>query len=267
MVCQPYTPACDIAFLSHDTVLLLRDGRDGPFGMEVYSLTCGRTLLTLTFPQSLYIPYRMRFLTHPPYGSASPAAQADLFTPDPQVDILPIDFKIRHPRGPAFFVVLSLHRLRRKISEISTQDPPPPVISWEDWGPDVTRWLPADQLLNTGFRSTYGSRMLAIGNLDEETLDAPQRLEDKLIVFDFNPRPIRRMQARSYGREHLYVVVEKERTCWKSPLLDTEVRSSVPVRAFVSRRSCVFLDIHLDANTLICRRVCPTHSCISSSSH
>jgi hypothetical protein len=208
----------------------------------------------LAFPDAMDGPFRIRFLTHPQYGATSPAVQARLFRPDPAVEVLPIDIQLNRFRGPSFFVVLSLHRLTRKCDELRRNHPDQHVFMWHEWGPNVSRLLPPDQLRNTGFRSTFGSRMLAVGNLSKERLGTQVLALDRLILLDFNPRPIRR-GAQSHIGDRRYVLVEKELTEWSYPQLPLKMYSSLPVRAFVSNQIVDYLDIHLDGSTMICRKV------------
>jgi hypothetical protein len=201
------------------------------------------------------VPLRIRFLTHPHYGADSPAAQARLFRPDPAVEVLPIDIQLDGFRDATFFIVLSPHLLMKKSHELRQNHPGRHVFDWHEWGPNVSRLLPPAQLRSTGFRSTFGSRMLAVGNLSKESLDTSVRTSDRLILLDFNPRPIRR-GTQSHIADRGYMLVEKELTEWSYPQVPFRTYSSLPVRAFISNQSVHYLDIHLDGSTMICREVC-----------
>jgi hypothetical protein len=229
----------------------------------MYSLSRQMDIQILAFPDTMGGPVRIRFLTHPQYGATSPATQARLFRPDPAVEVLPIDIQLNGGRGPSFFVVLSLHLFAKKCDELRRNRPDQHVFDWPEWGPNVSRLLPPDQLSNTGFRSTFGSRMLAVGNLSKERLGTQVVALERLILLDFNPRPIRRgAQSHIGGRYH--VLVEKEPTGWSYPQLSLKTYSSLPVRAFVSNQTVEYLDIHLDGSTMICRKVCSTISSVLS---
>lgn len=194
--------------------------------------------------------FRVRFLTHPQYGATSPAAQARLFRPDPEVEVLPIDIQLDQMRGPAFFMILSISKLKRRCRELRDAHPDLTEFDWAVWSPDVTRFLPINQLRNTGFRSTFGSRMLAIGNVSMERLHPTH--PERLVLLDFNPRPIRR-GAESCMRDNCRVLVISGDTLWPHT---PRVMTSLPVRIFVSNRPTTYLDIHLDGSTMICRKVC-----------
>jgi hypothetical protein len=244
-------------------VLLLHDGRNERVGITVYSVSRQMDIQVLAFPHTMDGPFRIRFLTHPQYGATSPAAQARLFRPDPAVEVLPIDIQLNGLQGPSFFVVLSLHLFAKKCDELRRNHPDQHVFDWPEWGPSVSRLLPPDQLRNTGFRSTFGSRMLAVGNLSNERLDTQVVPFERLILLDFNPRPIRR-GAQSHIRGRCHVLVEKELTEWSCPQLSLKMYSSLPVRAFVSHQMVEYLDIHLDGSTMICRKVRYTISLVLS---
>ena len=61
---------------------------------------------------------------------------------------------------------------------------------WDEWGPDSSRCLPSNELVNAGFRTTAGSRMAVwdIGTTGFRVV--------RLAVLDFNPLPIRRAKLK-----------------------------------------------------------------------
>lgn len=248
----PYLDVSDLAFLSDDWAFVLFDGTgNSPVAFGICSLVTGEVTHKFELPLPHRRVYRARLLTHPGYGGASPATQARLVRPDPPLEIIVADFVLRFPRNESFLVVISIDLFLRKFESLKQQLPDKNAFSWEGWGPDVTRWLPSSQLTNSGFRSTFGSKMLV------RSIRNPIATEDwgpigNLILLDFNPRPIL-AGAKHEETERCRVVVHKGKTVWQSDHIPKPVESSLPFRAFIGKQVVNYEDVHLERSTMICR--------------
>jgi hypothetical protein len=244
----------DLAFLSDEAALVLFDGfDDSPPAFGICSFTTGEITHTFALPLPRGAVYRARLLTHPGYGTASPATQARLAQPDPALDIIVADFLLRFTRSEASLVVISVDLFLRKFKSLKQSLPGVRQYAWQDWGPDVTRWLPSGELANSGFRSTFSSKMLV------RSIPKPSRQENwgppgNLILLDFNPRPILR-GAQNEETEHCRVVVFRERSVWHTDYAQRPIETSLPFRAFIGKRAVEYNDIHLEGSTMVCRKV------------
>jgi hypothetical protein len=240
---QPYRNASDLAFLDNESALLLMDGREAAsIEIQVFSLALRQVTRRYLFP---FLPTRMmkaRFITHPPYSRRSSANQNTFFSPDPQVDILPIEFKIvapqRSPEGDPFLVVLSLSKFQELHAQITGNRP----VNWENWGPKMTRWFPTGILKTVGPRSCYGSRL--IGMFQPHVFHQQERSKEwdwgpsgNLVLLDFNPRAISRGSQSYADDDKCNVVVHDKVSTWTHPITSQEVESSLPFRVFFHRQN------------------------------
>jgi hypothetical protein len=251
---KPYRQVSDLAFLSDDAALVLFDGfDDSPVALGICSLATGEITHTFALPLPRRTVYRARLLTHPGYGTASPATQARLAQPDPALGIIVADFLLRFPRTEASLVVISVDLFLRKFESLKQSQPDVQDYLWQTWGPDVTRWLPSGELANSGFRSTFSSKMLV------RSIPKPSPLQawgppGNLILLDFNPRPILR-GAQNEETEHCRVVVFRDRSVWHLDYVQRPIETSLPFRAFIGKKMVEYNDVHLEGSTMVCRKV------------
>jgi len=243
--------------------------------LEVRSLGEGgvRYRCKMPVPSTSFFP---RFLKKPATHRAAncPTRLAKLFIPDPTLDILGIVFHSSAFTMQSFTVVLGVYPFLRKCQQLvdtadaATTSPPPhhphggpslvPVFEWEAWGPTVTRWLPFNHHGEYGSRMMHGSRLLVIlfrsGSL-------PAGMATMLL--DFNPRPIRRgwrppngnddpPNALSTPEASQYELVDNPRN-WVG--YGKVVSSSLPYRAMISPLNHRYLNLFMDANTIVGRLV------------
>lgn len=220
--------------------------------LEVISLKDGKHLCHCQLP----IPmnrFSLRFQKHPSAkeNPGSPLLFGGVYIPDPRLDILALIFYTAYSSTPDFFtVVLSTRPFLRSchslVQGMPSHSSDPPLLLWEQWGSAVTRWLPIDFNGEYGSRNACGSKLLAIYTEAGVLHNA---------LLDFNPRPIR-LGTQSRGEaddEYIFEVFDTE-TEWSWGGIT--VKSSLPFRAWVSSRQCEYLNLFLDGNTIIGRRVC-----------
>jgi hypothetical protein len=248
---KPYIHVADLTFLSDEAALVLFDGSAVAFG--ICSLITGQITHRFELPLPHGDPYRARILTHPGYGTASVATQARLVQPDPALDIIVADFVVDPSPDGFLLIIISAGLFLRKFESLKQNKPGVLVYQWQDWGPDVTRWLPSAQFSNSGCRSTFSSKILLRSN------PSNSEVEDwgppgNIILLDFNPRPILR-GAQNEDTEHCRVVVFRNKSAWYSQYHQTSVESSLPFRAFIGKKAVEYEDIHLEGSTMVCRKV------------
>lgn len=141
-------------------------------------------------------------------------------------------------------------------------------IEWQHWGPTSSRWIMGDELYGVGVDSIYGSRFSCCLESQTETpfLSLPETENETLVLFDFNPRPIRR-GATNYETNHSYCRVVTEAWAFSHPFLNCDVESSLPFRAFISKAKYDFVEVLLDGDRILGQAVrfidaaylCPTN--------
>jgi hypothetical protein len=226
----------DLTFLSDDAALVLFDGtNNSPAAFGICSLTTGEITHEFELPLPHQVIYRARILTHPGYGTASSATQARLVQPDPALEIIVADFVLKSSRNDRFLIIISVDLFLRKFESLKKSKPDVLLYPWQDWGPDVTRWLPSAQLANSGFRSTFSSKLLVRSTPSMLSQEEDWGPPGNIILLDFNPRPILR-GAQNEDTEHCRVVVFRDRSVWRSDYHQTSAESSLPFRAFIGKR-------------------------------
>lgn len=267
---MPCLDASDLAFLNDDSVLLLMDGRGtSSVELQVFSFDENRITRRYLFP---FLPTRMlkaRFITHPPYSQHSSVKQSTFFTSDPQVDILPIEFKsMATPRSSdsdPFLVILSLHKFRELHSRLKgLESTGSRATPWEEWGTSMTRWLPTGIIKTVGLRSCYGSKLL--GMFQPATFHQQERSREwdwgpsgNLVVLDFNPRPVFRGCQSSVDEASGSVFVYDTPSTWAHPIAHRVVESSLPFRVFFHRQNPLGVSgkMHIEGTSII---RCEDHS-------
>ncbi|KIM25667.1 hypothetical protein M408DRAFT_205956 [Serendipita vermifera MAFF 305830] len=242
----------------HDDILVLarNPGENQEFVvLELLSLKTNKTLCYCQLPVSA-IQFALRFQKHPPpsKGANHFPRFGGLYAPDPQVEILAIIFYTALTASPDFFTVvisipLFLSACYSLIQKHTEQNSDIPYFRWEDWGPDVTRWLPLDFHGEYGSRNASGSKLLAIY---WEGTDADEAVLRNALL-DFTPWPIR-LGAQSRGEaddDYIFEVFDEE-TEWSWEGM--KVKSKLPFRAWISSRPCDYLNLFLDGNTIVGRQ-------------
>ena len=203
--------------------------------------------------------FDIQFQKHPVSNQSAdcPTHHAKMFLPDPSLSILPIVFKPVGGLGvKQFTVVLSVHAFLRKCKAlaVSTIKSIPddaevvvPVLKWDEWGPDVTRWLPPEIHGEYGSRMVSGPRMLAL--LRE---DNGQGGSSHTILLDFNPRTIHRGVPKDVSDEYVLTVVDSET---ESSPVGSSVKSRLAYRAWTSNLKYPYRNASLEAHTIIGRLV------------
>jgi len=176
-----------------------------------------------------------------------------MFLPDPSLNILPIVFKpVRGLGLKQFTVVLSVQAFLRKCNAlaVTAMKSTPiyatvavPVLKWDDWGPDVTRWLPPDIHGEYGARIVSGPRMLALLRKDDG-----QGVPYHNVLLDFNPRAIHRGVPKDVDDGFVLTLFDGET---ESSPLGSSVRSRLPYRAWTSNLKCRYGAASLEAHTII----------------
>ncbi|KIM26197.1 hypothetical protein M408DRAFT_197298 [Serendipita vermifera MAFF 305830] len=249
-IMMPYTVALDITFLTKDLLVLAIPvlTEYGTIVLEVKSLKSGITLYRCELPIS-WRNYSVRFLSHPSsnQGANCPTRYAKLFVPDPSLDILGIALRDSENRLSAT-IVLSIDLFLRKchglmaLSEDTGQHATP-TFEWEQWGPDVTRWLPDNTRGDSGPRTVYGARMVAM------IFDGRAYYNG---LLDFNPRTILHSPAKEKGDDYeLTVQIEETEII----LHGRVIKSRLPCRVRLSTRREQYWNLSLQANTIIGRKV------------
>ena len=217
---------------------------------------------TLDFRCEFPLPwasFNTQFQKHPvsSHGTDCPTLHAKLFLPDPSLSILPIVFNPGGGLGlKEFTVVLSVHAFLRKCKALaattiksipSNTEVMVPILNWDDWGPDVTRWLPPEIHGEYGSRIVSGPRMLALLREGDEESGLFHS-----ILLDFNPRAIHRGAPNNIDDEFVLTVVDGET---ESSLVGSSIKSRLPYRAWTSNRKYPYRNTSLEAHTIIGRLV------------
>ncbi|KIM26193.1 hypothetical protein M408DRAFT_330752 [Serendipita vermifera MAFF 305830] len=261
----PYTVTSDIAFLTPDLLMIARGlETDNPdiaapddIIFDIWSLEQNRTLWRCKMPISSS-NYRVRYLKRPSSnkGPNCPTRYAKLFVPDPRVSILAMIFGTTTTASIEYFtVVLSVHaflRNCRKLLEERAADRisggDVPTFEWEEWGSDVTSWLPMDVHGSYGSRMVYGARMLAYLITPSE----PDGLVNGYnTLLDFNPRPIRRAkEPLEKDEKHVRIQTIERETAWDDQGMGM---GSLAYRQWISTRAFRYWNLDLEANTILAR--------------
>lgn len=253
----PYTITYDGAFLTMDLLILARGlvNQEPEVTFDIWSLAQRRLLWTFTIP-ILSRGVEIRFLKRPASnsGSNSPTRFAKLFVPDPRVGIFAIIFGTSLDTAQ-HTLVLSIHSFLRRCHDLldgrSFEDKGKslsPVLEWEEWSPDVARWLPSGLYCKRGSRTIDGARMLAyhvrIGiHGDDSTYN---------VLLDFNPRPIRRAgMDLERDEDHVLIRTVKHETMYDE--LDKDLKSSLAYRQWVSTEETPYWNLNFEANTILAR--------------
>jgi hypothetical protein len=180
-----------------------------------------------------------------------------MFLPDPNLSILPIVFKPIWEIGlKEFTIVLSVHPFLRKCKAlaITTAKSIPsgakvtaPVLKWDEWGPDVTRWLPPEIRGGYGSRMVSGPRMLALLRRDNE-----QGGPSHNVLLDFNPRALHRGVPKDASDEFVLTILDSETQSYQC---GSTVKSRLAYRAWTSNLEYRYRNVSLEAHTIIGRLV------------
>ncbi|KAG8805797.1 hypothetical protein FRC17_005326, partial [Serendipita sp. 399] len=248
----PYIRATDLAFASKDTVILMLNEEEGvgPV-LGVYSLPESRLLFRCLLPFHARAMIAL-FLTNPAshFGDICPATHAKRFIADPEVRIIGMIFRtwsnneMYGARFETHLAALSVQRLLRNCARHSPRSGEV-TLQWNDWGPSVTRWLPSTNFTYVGFRSTFGSRMLAV-------MTDPKHpgIANSLAVLDFNPRPILR-GYRDRDTEHYVTKVLPRSSEFKMRDTGTMIESHLPARVTALPGTIPFQSAFMDGTTFI----------------
>ncbi|CAG8754713.1 1750_t:CDS:2, partial [Acaulospora colombiana] len=248
---MPYTNTLDAAFLTKDKLLLMFNGEEEvpKFTFAIYSIerqdVLGRFRLPIKEANS------GEFFTRPPstYGDKCLSTQVKRFLTDESLDILPVELYLNDmPPNPCFFV-LSVTKLLRAMERLRESNPDRLTFEWDEWGPDITRFLPFQRMSPPSSRPTFGSRMAVFYTHESEE---PLLSNRKIAILDFNPRPIKRRKVEETRAENI-VIVDYE-TEWKGPQDDPVIKSRLPYRILRKDWLADGDDCHLEANTMILRR-------------
>ncbi|PVG03803.1 hypothetical protein CPB86DRAFT_306959 [Serendipita vermifera] len=251
-VIMPCMPLADLAFLSKEEALLLFNGQgDHRTSISVYSFSLQRIICECQLPFP-YIPYRAVFLTRPEsrLGEKRPTFIAKSLLPDPDLNIIGMNFQVNPQDNDSYVVVMSLQGFSQIYKALLDKYPHRHTFEWEEWGPTVTRWLPYGRIMSTGYRNIFGSRFLVEGYPDSLHHDSYNHLT--LLLLDFNPRPIRRGVTTSVsGGSQAHRIVIEEETTTQLACCDKVIKSSLPFRAFTTpwRPSC--FNFQFDGSTII----------------
>jgi hypothetical protein len=253
---KSFTAVEDIAFLSSEFLLMIEEDPAVP-KFRVFSFTRNKIIHYLELPSLQF--FDGYFITHPSYDSSgnSPAQHLNWIGPDPSVDI--IVASLYYEQSDRWFLVLSIAKILKALDKLEGD---PTIVPWDKWATHATRWLPASELQDRSVRSAFGSRMLAFTHLDLFKGSGSGIPMDHLVLFDFNPRLIRR---ESDNRNTLIVIEDESRRIVEvtdtssynpSPFGDIPTLASLPFRAVVDKRPCIYDNAHLDGTVIVGCMVC-----------
>lgn len=197
------------------------------------SLSTGEAICSLKLPESLDCHWA-EFNPHPSYNSItglnsydwmamrSNTRYAPLFSPDPSIDIITLEYK--HQRTTltreSRLLVMSVQGLlklpcKQLTAETTTNNASDDTLidteyEWEDWSKSVARWLPWG-MHSVSRRTSFGSRLLVYAWITPESAWEAHDIDTNqvyLILLDFNPR-IRISDAENRYREALLDEIEK----------------------------------------------------------
>ncbi|KIM26195.1 hypothetical protein M408DRAFT_197287 [Serendipita vermifera MAFF 305830] len=251
-VMMPYTITLDTTFLTKDLLILAIPvaTEQSTTLLEIRSLKSDNASYRCELPIS-WTDCGVRFLNHPSsnQGANCPTRYAKLFIPDPSLDILSIVLKDSESRYSRT-VVLSINLFLRKCRRLTTlyehtEEHVTPTFEWDQWGPDVTRWLPDNFLGEFGSRTVYGARMVAVLFEGRGGLSKYYN-----ILLDFNPRAIRRRLPEGNGDGYNLRVETGEA---EDKVYGRAIKSRLPYRAWLSTVEEQYWNLSLEANTIIAR--------------
>jgi hypothetical protein len=185
------------------------------------------------------------------FGENCPSSVTKRTIPDSELNILPVIFQLEQFTQRRCCVI-SLQRFLRAYRSLLEISQGRQVFEWDEWGPNITRWLPLSALQVTGDRSTFGFMMLARGS--GFRLHPHSYVDVTLFMLDFNPRPIRRGATTNIGEES-HQIVFKEESQWEHPQTGKLIKSSLPYRVFVGSWLPRYLGLRFDGSTLVARKV------------
>ncbi|PVG03788.1 hypothetical protein CPB86DRAFT_722648 [Serendipita vermifera] len=248
---MPYTTTLDAAFLTKDKILLMfnGEGENPKFTFAIYSIENQDVLCRFLLP--IKEASSGEFFTRPPstYGDKCLSSQAKRFLTDESLDILPVELYLNDtPPNPCFFVI-SVAKLLRTMERLRESNPDRLTFEWDEWGPDITRFLPFQRMSPPSSRPTFGSRMAVFYTDEGEELILSKR---KIAILDFNPRPIKQGNINAVGRENIRIIDTE--TEWRGPYSDNVIKSRLPYRILRKEWLADGDDCHLEANTMILRR-------------
>jgi hypothetical protein len=199
------------------------------------------------------------FFTRPQstYGDKCLSTQGKRFIADGALDILAVELYLELIPSTSRFFVISVTKLLKVMERLRELRPDALVFEWEEWGPDVTRFLPPRRMSPPSSRPTFGSRLAVFYTNEDEEPIATNR---KIAILDFNPRPILKGKVDGTGMGGNVLIVDTESEC-ENPHNDQMIKSRLPYRMFRKDWRADGDDCHLEANTMILRRVCLGHLC------
>jgi hypothetical protein len=254
---QAFMPLIDLAFLTRDDILLLlKEGDTNILVFGVFSVPENRVIIRcrLPFPEA---PQEV-YLLHGPatyYGSNSPASRARMLQPDLRHRIISLMYH-HHSVQYSYCVVLQTGPFLNKCKELLNDSQGTETFEWSKWSPNVTSCIPRLSASPIGFRCTFGSYMLALGR--------PIRLINScadedcfLMLFDFNPIPIRRGYVENTQQDYYLRLVPGGNEWYTTPARSSwhTISSSLPYRVFMRRWRPYGEDLGLEANTIVIRSV------------
>jgi hypothetical protein len=245
-----------MAFLTRDEILLLlKDEDTNILVFGVFSVPEQKAFIRcrLPFPDTPLQAY----LTDGPgnlYGEICPASRAKMLKPDLKHRIVSLMY-VHERRSHSFCVILQTGPFLKRCRELSNGLPETETFDWFKWSPGVTGCIPLGLVSPTGFRCTFGSCILTIGNpqIFIKNFTSSGRF---LMLLDFNPIPIRRGFEERDGEGYYLRLVEGSVEWYTSPLhREYTISSSLPYRVFMRRWTASHFYLHLDANTIVARLV------------
>lgn len=125
---------------------------------------------------------------------------------------------------------------------------PATAVPWSQWGPNISRWLPADGLPTRWITTTSGQRCVSIME------DAPSS-PSEYYVFDFNPHSVR--VALMEGVKAYMTEEDRRMVCTSSTTIDPafafaeEVSSCLPYVVTESKERYAFDGVLLDEERVL----------------
>jgi hypothetical protein len=166
------------------------------------------------------------------------------------------------------FLFISVQKLLHILSDYGQTAPamaPPhrPHLRWSEWGPDATFWFPTQGIFSS-WVAVDGARFIALSSYrnlfstdkDGYVTSTKLNLEPgshnytKLLMLDFNPRPI--IRDKKQGEDNKQHRSERVRE-WRarSPLFNGEVISRLPFRVFQGQLPGTPLAVIVDMDHLV----------------
>ncbi|PVF93162.1 hypothetical protein CPB86DRAFT_877375 [Serendipita vermifera] len=155
------------------------------------------------------------------------------------------------------FVVISVQHIRRLLKRGLS-------CTWTEWGPNATRWLHGigdygSHSSVSGARFCTQTRVEIIGDDDYLHTGQPNpawpRSEKTIMIFDFNPRPIRKNTSPGSGDTNGAMIGKpvSSEWVWFPPSAEESITSRLPFTFYASQFAINYSEVMISSNHFIGR--------------